>query len=92
MVSRDKPAISPMDNAVEGKVEDVIYYGSHTRYWVRCGEWRLCAEMQHRTFQLDESPPKWGDTVWLLWDANDGFLLEQYREEDEGMLTLPDAG
>ncbi|RYD65927.1 MAG: ABC transporter ATP-binding protein [Verrucomicrobiaceae bacterium] len=91
MVSRDKPSMSPMDNAVEGKVEDVIYYGSHTRYWVRCGEWRLCAEMQHRTFQLDDSPPKWGDTVWLLWDANDGFLLEQYREEDEGMLTLPDA-
>ncbi len=91
VVSRDKPAMSPMDNAVEGKVEDVIYYGSHTRYWVRCGEWRLCAEMQHRTFLLDESPPKWGDTVWLLWDANDGFLLEQYREEDEGMLTLPDA-
>ncbi|MCW1921064.1 ABC transporter ATP-binding protein [Luteolibacter arcticus] len=91
VVSRDKPAMSPMDNAVEGKVEDVIYYGSHTRYWVRCGEWRMCAEMQHRTFQLDETLPKWGDTVWLLWDANDGFLLEQYREEDEGMLTLPDA-
>jgi spermidine/putrescine transport system ATP-binding protein len=91
VVSRDKPTMSPMDNAVEGKVEDVIYYGSHTRYWVRCGEWKLCAEIQHRTFQLDESPPKWGDTVWLLWDANDGFLLEQYREEDEGMLTLPGA-
>jgi hypothetical protein len=45
--------------------------------------------MQHRTFLLDHAPPKWGDTVWLLWDANDGFLLEQYREEDEGMLTLP---
>ncbi|MCW1883672.1 ABC transporter ATP-binding protein [Luteolibacter flavescens] len=89
VVSREKPAMSPMDNAVEGKVEDVIYYGSHTRYWVRCGEWRMCAEMQHRTFLLDETPPKWGDTVWLLWDANDGFLLEQYREEDEGMLTLP---
>jgi spermidine/putrescine transport system ATP-binding protein len=89
VVSRDKPEIGPLDNAVEGKVEDVIYYGSHTRYWVRCGEWRLCAEMQHRTFQLDHSPPKWGDTVWLMWDANDGFLLEQYREEDEGMLTLP---
>jgi spermidine/putrescine transport system ATP-binding protein len=91
VVSRDKPAMSPMDNAVEGKIEDVIYYGSHTRYWVRCGEWKLCAEIQHRTFLLDESPPKWGDTIWLLWDANDGFLLEQYREEDEGMLTLPGA-
>ncbi len=89
VLSRDKPEIGPLDNAVEGKVEDVIYYGSHTRYWVRCGEWKLCAEMQHRTFLLDQSPPKWGDTVWLMWDANDGFLLEQYREEDEGMLTLP---
>ena len=89
VVSRDKPEIGPLDNAVEGKVEDVIYYGSHTRYWVRCGEWKLCAEMQHRTFLLDHAPPKWGDTVWLMWDANDGFLLEQYREEDEGMLTLP---
>jgi spermidine/putrescine transport system ATP-binding protein len=91
VVSRDKPEIGPLDNAVEGKVEDVIYYGSHTRYWVRCGEWKLCAEMQHRTFLLDHAPPKWGDTVWLMWDANDGFLLEQYREEDEGMLTLPET-
>jgi len=91
VVSRDKPEIGPLDNAVEGKVEDVIYYGSHTRYWVRCGEWKLCAEMQHRTFLLDHTPPKWGDTVWLMWDANDGFLLEQYREEDEGMLTLPET-
>lgn len=90
LVSREQPQVSEIDNAVEGKIEDVIYFGSHTRYWVRCGEWRLCAEMQHRNFQLDESPPKWGDTVWLGWHANDGFLLEQYREEDEELLTLPD--
>ena len=90
LVSREQPQISEYENAVEGKVEDVIYFGSHTRYWVRCGEWRLCAEMQHRHFQLDESPPKWGDAVWLRWHANDGFLLEKYREEDEGLLTLPD--
>jgi spermidine/putrescine transport system ATP-binding protein len=90
IVSREQPVISSTENAVVGKVEDVIYFGSHTRYWVRCGDWRLCAEMQHRNFQLDESPPKWGDTVWLRWHANDGFLLEQYREEDEDLLTLPD--
>ncbi len=28
--------------------------------------------------------------VWLRWHANDGFLLEQYREEDEELLTLPE--
>lgn len=91
VVSREKPPLGASDNAIQGTVEDVIYFGSHTRYWVRCGDHRISAVMQHRTFLLDHSPPTWGDTVWLLWNANDGFLLEQYREEDEGMLTLPDA-
>lgn len=76
------------DNTVAGIVEEVIYFGSHTRYWVRCGEHRLCAEQQHRTFLLDQTPPKWGDRVWLRWHANDGYLLEQYRPEDEELLTL----
>ena len=90
VVTREKPVESEWDNALPGKVEDVIYFGSHTRYWVRCGEYRICAEQQHRTFLLDELPPKWGDDVWLRWHANDGFLLEQYREEDEELLTLPE--
>jgi spermidine/putrescine transport system ATP-binding protein len=90
IVSREKPADGEWSNAVPGKIEDVIYFGSHTRYWVRCGEYRICAEQQHRTFQLDETAPTWGDAVWLNWHANDGFLLEQYREEDEELLTLPE--
>ena len=90
MVSREKPAETAWENAVIGRVEDVIYFGSHTRYWVRCGDYRICAEQQHRTFLLDESPPSWGDPVWLRWHANDGFLLEQYLEEDENLLTLPE--
>jgi spermidine/putrescine transport system ATP-binding protein len=90
MVSRERPAAGEWDNVVPGTVEDVIYFGSHTRFWVRCGEYRICAEQQHRTFQLDETAPSWGDAVWLRWHANDGFLLEQYREEDEELLTLPE--
>jgi spermidine/putrescine transport system ATP-binding protein len=90
LVSRDKPAAGPLDNAAQGTVEDVIYFGARTRYWIRCGEWRLCAEQQHRKYQLDETPPAWGDTVWIRWHANDGYLLEQYRPEDETLLTLPD--
>jgi spermidine/putrescine transport system ATP-binding protein len=90
MVTREKPIIGEWDNALPGTVEDIIYFGSQTRYWVRCGEYRICAEQQHRTFQLDEAAPSWGDAVWLRWHANDGFLLEQYREEDEELLTLPE--
>lgn len=90
IVSRDKPALPENGNVIGGVIEDIIYFGASTRYWIRCGEWRLCAEMQHRTYQLDQSPLKWGDAVHLHWHANDGYLLEQYREEDESLLTLPD--
>jgi len=90
VVSQAKPSLDENENAIPGVIEDVIYFGSHTRYWVRCGEWRICAEMQHRTYQLDQEPMKWGDHVYLKWHANDGYLLDQYREEDESLLTLPD--
>jgi spermidine/putrescine transport system ATP-binding protein len=90
IVTREKPPVGQWENSVPGTVEDIIYFGSHTRYWVRCGEYRICAEQQHRTFQLDDLAPSWGDAVWLRWHANDGFLLEQYREEDEELLTLPE--
>jgi spermidine/putrescine transport system ATP-binding protein len=90
ILSRNEPSPGTWDNILQGTIEDVIYFGSHTRYWVRSGDYRLCAEQQHRTFLLDETPPSWNDPVWLRWHANDGFLLEQYREEDENLLTLPE--
>ena len=90
ILSRNQPSPGTWDNILQGTIEDVIYFGSHTRYWVRSGDYRLCAEQQHRTFLLDETPPSWNDPVWLRWHANDGFLLEQYREEDENLLTLPE--
>lgn len=90
VVSREKPELPESGNVIRGVIEDIIYFGSSTRYWIRCGEWRLCAEMQHRTYQLDQLPLQWGDAVHLHWHANDGYLLEQYREEDESLLTLPD--
>jgi spermidine/putrescine transport system ATP-binding protein len=90
IVSRDEPTLPQSGNVIRGVIEDIIYFGSSTRYWIRCGEWLLCAEMQHRTYQLDQLPLQWGDAVHLHWHANDGYLLEQYREEDESLLTLPD--
>lgn len=89
-ISTEEQALQAWENQFAAKVEDVIYYGSHTRYWLRCHEYKLCAEIQHRNFLLDQTPPKWGDTVWIRWHANDGYLLEQYREEDENLLTSPD--
>lgn len=90
-VSQGKTELRENENSLPGTIEDIIYFGSHTRYWLRCGGLRLCAEMQHRTYQLDQAPLKWGDPIHLHWHANDGYLLDQYRKEDGALLTLPDA-
>ena len=76
-------------NQVEGRVEDVVYLGALTRYWVRVDEYRLAVTRQHSRFLLDERPITWGDAVWLSWHADDGFMLERYLPADEELLSLP---
>jgi spermidine/putrescine transport system ATP-binding protein len=89
-LSREEPPAAPQRNALCGSIEDIIYYGSHTRYWLRCGALRWCAEVQHRKFSLDESMPQWGEAVWIHWQAEDGYLLHSYDAADESLLTLPE--
>lgn len=74
-------------NAVPGTVEDVIYLGALTRYWVRTGSQRIVVEQQHRRFVLDEKPPTWGDSVWVCWRPDDGFLLHDFAPEHEKLLS-----
>ena len=76
-------------NIFRAKAEDVVYQGSHTRFWVRIGEYRISVFQSHNRFLLDQRPIKWGDTVWLYWHADDGYMLEQYQETDEDLLILP---
>lgn len=94
-LSRQKPvSLHENQNAVNGVIQDMIYLGSMTRFWVRVGEDLLMIESQHGRFFLDEKEPlQWGDEVWISWLANDGYLLEAFAEEDRQLLSLPaDAG
>ncbi|MBL9151356.1 MAG: ABC transporter ATP-binding protein [Verrucomicrobiales bacterium] len=86
-----RPESGEVLNAIEGVVEDVIYLGALTRYWVRTGTQRLAIEQQHRRFVLDEKPPTWGDTVWICWRADDGYLLRDFAPEHVSLLSLPAA-
>jgi spermidine/putrescine transport system ATP-binding protein len=90
-ISLDPPEVNPRHNVLRGVVEDIVYLGSHTRYWVRTGNYRISINQQHGRFLLDERPVKWKDQVYIWWHADDGFMLEQYSETDEQMMTLPDA-
>ena len=88
-VARERPAGSNRHNAVPGKVEDVIYLGTHTKYWISVGEYRLAVYEQHSRFLLDEKPIRWGEPVWVYWHADDGFMLERYSEADEALMHAP---
>ncbi|MDR0994404.1 MAG: ABC transporter ATP-binding protein [Verrucomicrobiota bacterium] len=88
-ISREPPKTAPHLNVIEGTVEDVIYLGAQTKYWVKVGAYRISVIQQHSRFLLDEIPIKWQEHVWLSWHADDGFMLEKYDEQDENLILTP---
>ena len=86
-VSVDPPARqNPHLNVLRAKVEDIIYTGNHTNYWVSVGTRRVAVYQQHLGYLLDEKPIRWGDDVWLCWDADNGYMLDDYAPLDESLL------
>ncbi len=90
-ISRERPAADPRRNAVAGRVEDVVYLGTHTKYWVRAHGHRIAVFEQHNRYLLDAQPVRWNEEVWLGWHADDAFMLERYSPADERLQTLPDG-
>ncbi len=82
-ISREKPPQSPRHNLFQGIVEDVVYKGDHTKYWVRAHGHRIGVIQQHSRFLLDEKPLSWNDEVWISWHSDDGFMLEKYLPNDK---------
>ena len=91
LISRSEVAREDKLNVVQGTVEDLVYLGHQTKYWVRCGEWLLMAADSHTHFMEDEKSLSKEDTIWLFWHGDDGFMLHKYREIDEALLTNPDV-
>ncbi len=89
-ISRKEPETDKSLNIIKGVVEDKVYLGAYTKYWVRCGNWLIVVLNAHRHFLLDRNPPEWEDEVWLSWHQDDGFILLKYRKKDEVLLTNPD--
>jgi spermidine/putrescine transport system ATP-binding protein len=88
-ISRDRPEESRLRNIVPAVVEDMIYLGSTTKYWVRTHGLRVQVLRQHFRFFLDEKPIRWNDDVWIWWHGDDGFMLDRYRAVDEHLIALP---
>jgi ABC-type Fe3+/spermidine/putrescine transport system ATPase subunit len=89
-VSFDEPANRQYHNKVRGKVEDIIYFGSETKYFVRVEDYRLSVFQQNIHFLLEENRISWNDEVWVSWHGNDSYMLQRYKPEDEHLLAVPD--
>jgi spermidine/putrescine transport system ATP-binding protein len=87
-IGRTKPSLSANHNIVPGRVEDVIYLGGLTKFWVRVEDYKIAINQQHNRYFLDEEPIRWNDDVWIWWHADDGFMLERYSEADEDLMSL----
>jgi spermidine/putrescine transport system ATP-binding protein len=88
-ISREKPEDNSLHNCLEGIVEDVVYRGDHTKYWVRIEGHRLGVSQQHSRFLLDTQPIQWKDRVFVWWHADDSFILERYNASDEKLIEAP---
>jgi spermidine/putrescine transport system ATP-binding protein len=88
-ISHERPEAEPRRNLVSAVVEDAIYLGSNTKYWVRAGGYRIQVLRQHARYFLDEKPIRWKDPCWIWWHADDGFMLDHFRKADEGLLAVP---
>lgn len=88
-ILRECPPPHPKHNLFPAVVEDVVYKGDHTKFWVRVQGYRLAVTQSHNRFFLDEKPIRWKDEVWIWWHADDGYMLERYSPSDENLTQIP---
>lgn len=92
-ISKERPQKHPLHNIFEADVDDVIYKGDHTSFGVWVGGHKIWVNQQHSRFLLDEKPIRWKDHVWIWWHADDGYMLERYKnpmEDIEEMASSAD--
>lgn len=81
-------------NVFRCKVTDIVYQGTYTKYWLlsKSGEHRISAIKPHSRFLLDQAPITWGDDVYCWWHPDDGYMLEQFTDDDANLVQMPPLG
>jgi spermidine/putrescine transport system ATP-binding protein len=88
VISKEKPATRREDiNTFQGVVEEPIYSGFQTKFFVKVNENTLIRSIKQHARYYDEGPDiVWKDAVYLSWSANDGYIVgaaENQAAEDQ---------
>ena len=84
VISKEKPATKREDiNLFQGKVDEPIYSGFQTKFYVKPNEKSLIRAIKQHAKYYDEAPDiVWKDEVYLSWSARDGYIV------GDGYFTL----
>ncbi|MDR0586656.1 MAG: ABC transporter ATP-binding protein [Treponema sp.] len=82
VISKEKPATKREDiNTFQGIVEEPIYSGFQTKFFVKVNENTLVRSIKQHARYYDEGPDiVWKDAVYLSWSANDGYIVGAAEE------------
>ena len=63
-------------NVYPATVQDIVYQGVYTKYWIKSSDLRIAALKPHSRFLLDQEPITWNDKVFVWWHPDDGYMVE----------------
>lgn len=73
----EPPAIGKELNVFRGVVEEPVYSGFQSKFYVRLDNGTLLKVFkQHQNYLEDGPEIAWKDTVYCSWSANDGYIIE----------------
>lgn len=74
-ITREKPQENNY-NIVTGTVDELIYTGFQTKYFVHTPSTLFKVFKQHIQFFTNDSAINWKDAVYISWDPADGYIVE----------------
>ena len=63
-------------NVFQSTVQDIVYQGVYTKYWITVGSVRVSAIKPHSRFLLDQETITWNDSAFVWWHPDDGYMVE----------------
>ncbi len=63
-------------NVFPSVVQDIVYQGVYTKYWLKSSDLRLSVLEPHSRFLLDQETVTWNDAVFVWWHPDDAYMVE----------------
>ena len=83
MITLEEPAFAGRKdiNVFKGIVEEPIYTGFQSKFYVRLENGTIVKVFKQHTNYLDDGPEiQWKDTVYISWSAEDGYIVENINK------------